>query len=85
MADTLVASSLTPASNKAGQSTAVRLFKVSDIPGAMDKMKWPVAAALMRHWFTVLPGAMPAVEWKQKRKSAHDQCLTSTSKKISSR
>ncbi|WWL44175.1 DUF6402 family protein [Pseudomonas parakoreensis] len=55
MADTVVASSLTPASNKAGQSTVVRLFKVSDIPAAMDKMKWPVAAALMRHWFNGAP------------------------------
>lgn len=51
MADTVVASSLTPASNKTGKSTVVRHFKVSDIPAAMDKMKWPVAAALMRHWF----------------------------------
>lgn len=51
MADTVVASNLTPASNKTGQSITVRHFKVSDIPAAMDKMKWPVAAALMRHWF----------------------------------
>lgn len=55
MTDTVVASSLTPASNNTGQSTAVRIFKVSDIPAAMDKMKWPVAAALMRHWFNGSP------------------------------
>ncbi len=33
----------------------MRIFKVSDIPAAMDKMKWPVAAALMRHWFNGAP------------------------------
>lgn len=52
MANTAVTSSLTPASNTAGKATTVRQFKVSDIPAAMDKMKWPVAAALMRHWFS---------------------------------
>lgn len=51
MADTKVASNLTPASNQAGKSAAVRQFKITDIPAAMDKMKWPVAANLMRHWF----------------------------------
>jgi hypothetical protein len=51
MANTAVTSSLTPASNTAGTATTVRQFKVSDIPAAMDKMKWPVSAALMRHWF----------------------------------
>lgn len=55
MADTKVASNLTPASNQAGKSAAVRQFKVTDIPAAMDKMKWPVAANLMRHWFKGKP------------------------------
>ncbi|MHC8346836.1 DUF6402 family protein [Pseudomonas sp. RT6P73] len=55
MADTKIASSLTPASNQAGKSAAVRQFKITDIPDAMDKMKWPVAAKLMRHWFNGKP------------------------------
>ena len=55
MADTTIASSLTPASNQAGKSAVVRQFKITDIPDAMDKMKWPVAAKLMRHWFNGKP------------------------------
>ncbi|MBA5981147.1 hypothetical protein HT737_14885 [Pseudomonas sp. MD195_PC81_125] len=55
MADTKIASSLTPASNQTGKSAAVRQFKITDIPDAMDKMKWPVAAKLMRHWFDGKP------------------------------
>ena len=51
MANTAVTSSLTPASNTAGTVTAVRNFKITDIPTAMDNMNWPVSAALMRHWF----------------------------------
>ncbi|OLU28717.1 hypothetical protein BVH03_12125 [Pseudomonas sp. PA15(2017)] len=79
MADTVVSSSLTPANNSAGQSTAVRLFKVSDIPGAMDKMKWPVAAALMRHWFNGTPwenasGGM-GTEEKERTRPVPDQYI----------
>lgn len=55
MTGTVVASSLTPANNKVGQTAIVRQFKVTDIPNAMDKMKWPVAASLMRHWFAGKP------------------------------
>ncbi|WP_226500763.1 DUF6402 family protein [Pseudomonas sp. MWU16-30322] len=51
MATTTVSSTMTPASNKVGRSVAVRLFKVTDIPDAMRKMNWHVAADLMRHWF----------------------------------
>lgn len=51
MANTTVTATLTPAKNKTGQTAAVREFRVSDIPGAMDKMNWPVAAGLMRYWF----------------------------------
>jgi hypothetical protein len=57
MANTAVTSSLTPASNTAGKATTVRNFKITDIPAAMDKMKWPVSAALMRHWFQGVPWA----------------------------
>ena len=60
MADTVVTASMTPASKKTGQSaTAPRKFGVSDIPDAMDKMKWPVAAKLMRYWFAGKPWATP--------------------------
>ncbi|TBN36944.1 DUF6402 family protein [Pseudomonas sp. BGI-2] len=55
MAATTVTSSMTPASNKTGQSTAVRQFKITDIPDTMIKIKWPVAAALMKHWFNGKP------------------------------
>lgn len=44
-------STLSPSSNRQGAATQLRQFKITDIPAAMDKMNWPVAAALMRHWF----------------------------------
>jgi hypothetical protein len=55
VADTKVASRLTPESNQTGRPVIVRRFKVSDIPNAMEKMNWPVAAKLMRHWFDGKP------------------------------
>ncbi|POA34902.1 MULTISPECIES: DUF6402 family protein [unclassified Pseudomonas] len=55
MATTTVSSTMTPASNKVGRSVAVCLFKVTDIPDAMRKMNWPVAADLMQHWFDGKP------------------------------
>ncbi|MBB3241127.1 hypothetical protein FHW68_002647 [Pseudomonas sp. Tn43] len=57
MANTTVTATLSPASNKTGQTATVRKFGVSDIPGAMDKMNWPVAAGLMRYWFKGNPWA----------------------------
>jgi hypothetical protein len=30
-------------------------FKLTDIPGVMDRLKWPTAARLMRHWFAGTP------------------------------
>lgn len=69
MAGTVVTTSMTPANNKTGQSaTAPRKFGVSDIPAAMRKIKWPVAAALMDYWFAGKPwptkdgGMSPAVK-----------------------
>ena len=44
-------SNLSPTSNPQGTAVQARLFKITDIPAAMDAMGWPVAAALMRHWF----------------------------------
>src|SRR5690606_22140727 len=48
-------SNLSPASNTQGAPVQARLFKISDIPAAMDKINWPVSAALMRHWFQGQP------------------------------
>lgn len=60
MAGTAVTTSMTPASVKTGQcATAMRKFGISDIPAAMDKMKWPTSAALMRHWFEGKPWPTP--------------------------
>lgn len=57
MASTTVTATLSPASNKIGQTATVREFGVSDIPAAMDKMNWPIAAGLMRYWFKGNPWA----------------------------
>lgn len=57
MANTTVTATLSPASNKTGQTATARRFSVSDIPGAMDKINWPVAAGLMRYWFKGNPWA----------------------------
>lgn len=56
-------SSLSPASQKAEKTLAIRLFGVSDIPAAMRKMNWNVAADLMQYWFdgklwSTIDGAM---------------------------
>ncbi|ADD53001.1 DUF6402 family protein [Pseudomonas syringae group genomosp. 3] len=79
MTDNTVASSLTPASNQAGKTATVRQFKVSDIPAAMDKMKWPVAAALMRHWFNGKPWANASggmeTEEKQRTRPVPDEYI----------
>lgn len=52
---TTARSTLSPSSNRQGTITTLRQFKITDIPAAMDKMNWPVAAALMRHWFQGKP------------------------------
>ncbi|MCF5167025.1 hypothetical protein GIW45_23890 [Pseudomonas congelans] len=60
MTSTAVSANMTPATNKAGHCvTAKRNFGISDIPAAMDKMKWPVSAALMRRWFAGKPWSTP--------------------------
>jgi hypothetical protein len=55
MADTIATSTLTPKANTDGKTVPVRQFKITDIPDAMRKMNWPVAAALMDHWFEGKP------------------------------
>lgn len=37
------------------KKVSVDFFHIDMIPDAMDKMKWPVAAKLMRHWFDTKP------------------------------
>jgi hypothetical protein len=72
MADTIATSTLTPRANKEGTRVAVRQFKITDIPDAMRKMNWPVAAALMDHWFDGKPwdtedGGMPKLAKDRKQ------------------
>jgi hypothetical protein len=55
MADTIATSTLTPRANTDGKIVPVRQFKITDIPDAMRKMDWPVAAQLMEHWFNGEP------------------------------
>lgn len=56
MSDIVLKSTLTPTSqNSQGTASQVRLFKITDIPAAMDKMGWQVSAKLMRHWFQGKP------------------------------
>ena len=40
-------SNLSPASNTQGTPVQARLFKITDIPAAMDAIDWPVSAALI--------------------------------------
>lgn len=37
------------------KKVSVDFFHIDMIPDAMDKMKWTVAAKLMRHWFSIKP------------------------------
>ncbi|WAJ36340.1 DUF6402 family protein [Pseudomonas sp. GOM7] len=48
-------SNLSPASQTQGTPVQARLFKITDIPDAMEAIDWPVSAALMRHWFQGQP------------------------------
>lgn len=61
MSDVVLKAKLTPSSqNPQGTVSKVRLFKITDIPAAMDKIQWPVSAALMRHWFQGTPWNTPS-------------------------
>jgi hypothetical protein len=61
MSDIVLKSTLTPSSqNLQGTTAQVRLFKITDIPAAMDKMGWPISAKLMRHWFQGMPWGTPS-------------------------
>jgi hypothetical protein len=46
------------------KKVSVDFFHIDMIPDAMDKMKWPVAAKLMRHWFNTKPALAFTVETK---------------------
>ena len=46
------------------KEVSVDFFHIDMIPDAMDKMKWPVAAKLMRHWFNTKPALAFTVETK---------------------
>ncbi|MFH6599713.1 DUF6402 family protein [Ectopseudomonas khazarica] len=61
MSDIVLKSTLTPSSqNPQGTTSQVRVFKITDIPAAMDKMGWQVSAKLMRHWFQGDPWSTPS-------------------------
>ncbi|MGB4074355.1 DUF6402 family protein [Pseudomonas sp.] len=47
-----ILSKLSPSSQTAGKETAVETFKITDIPLAMDSLKWTQGARLMRKWFS---------------------------------
>ncbi|WP_279062619.1 DUF6402 family protein [Lelliottia amnigena] len=49
---------------KQEQKVEVEFFHIDMIPDAMDKMKWPVAAKLMRHWFNAKPALAFTVKTK---------------------
>ncbi|SER02112.1 DUF6402 family protein [Pseudomonas sp. NFPP19] len=55
MTEIVAASNLSPASQQAEKTLAIRLFGVTDIPAAMRKMNWNVAADLMQYWFDGKP------------------------------
>lgn len=46
------------------KKVSVDFFHIDMIPDAMDKMKWPVSAKLMRHWFNTKPALVFTVETK---------------------
>lgn len=48
------------------KKVSVDFFHIDMIPDAMDKMKWPVAAKLMRHWFNAKPALVFTEETKDK-------------------
>lgn len=59
MSDVIV-SKTSPVSKKDGFTIFAEPLHLDEIPGAMDNMKWPIAAKLMRHWFSIKPAyAMP--------------------------
>jgi len=49
---------------KQEQKVEVEFFHIDMIPDAMDKMKWPVAAKLMRHWFNTKPALAFTIKTK---------------------
>jgi hypothetical protein len=51
----LATSVTSPSTQTQGKVVTRRVLHLSDIPGAMDKMGWTVAAKLMRHWFSIEP------------------------------
>lgn len=51
----LAESKTSPVSQTEGKKVPVDVLHLNDIPGAMDKMGWPVAAKMMRRWFANSP------------------------------
>lgn len=63
----MAVSSTTTSENQEQQEKKVTVdfFHIDMIPDAMDKMKWPVAAKLMRHWFSIKPAFAFTIETKE--------------------
>ncbi|EMH4161411.1 hypothetical protein RJ498_000615 [Pluralibacter gergoviae] len=63
----MAVSTTTTSENKEQQEKKVNVdfFHIDMIPDTMDKMKWPVAAKLMRHWFSIKPAFAFTVETKE--------------------
>lgn len=58
---------------KQEQKVDVEFFHIDMIPDAMDKMKWPVAAELMRHWFDAKPALVFTVKSKDQYQNGKAQ------------
>lgn len=51
----LATSVTSPSDRKEGKVVTRSVLHLDQIPKAMDKMGWPIAAQLMRHWFSIRP------------------------------
>lgn len=55
---------------KQEKKVEVEFFHIDMIPDAMDTMKWPVAAKLMRHWFNIKPSFSYTAQSKKSAQNA---------------
>jgi len=60
------------------KKVSVDFFHIDMIPDAMDKMKWPVAAKLMRHWFNTKPALAFTLETKDQYQQGNALDIPST-------
>ncbi|WP_338111606.1 DUF6402 family protein [Rosenbergiella australiborealis] len=60
---------------KQEKKVEVNFFHIDMIPDAMDKMKWPVAAKLMRHWFNTKPALVFTLKTKDQYQHGKAQAI----------